>query len=55
MSGVLKVICATTKVKISPSGYFVAGAAAEGRERLNSHCWAGVCFAMHPGLKSDVA
>jgi hypothetical protein len=55
MPGVLKVICPTAKVEICPSGCFVAATAAEGRERLNSHCWAGVCFGMHPELKSDVA
>jgi hypothetical protein len=55
MPGVLKVICPTTKAEICPSGCFVAAASAEGYERLNPHCWAAVCFAMHPGLESNVA
>jgi hypothetical protein len=55
MPGVLEVICPTTKAVICPSGCFVAAGAAEGLERLNPHCWAVVCFAMHPELKSDVA
>src|SRR6202140_4569843 len=55
MPGFLKVICPTTKATICPSGCFVAARPPSRRERMNSECWAGVRFAMHPGLKSDVA